>query len=77
MRSGFGFIIICLSHPNTLSVHILWYRNALFAGLERELRGRFEVTEVEDDDVRREVIDGRLGGLDAWAAAARTKDVVV
>lgn len=51
--------------------------HALFSELERELCGRFDVTEEEDAVVRKEVIDGRLGGLVAWAAASRTRDVDV
>ncbi len=51
--------------------------DALFSELERELRARFDVTDVEEAAVRQEVVDGRLGGLAAWAAASRTRDVVV
>jgi hypothetical protein len=51
--------------------------NALFSELEHELRQRFDVTTEDEAAIRAEVIDGRLGGLEAWAVGARTRDVVV
>ena len=50
-------------------------RGALFRELEQELGRRFHLQAEDEADVWREVVDGRLGGLEAWAEKARTKEV--
>jgi len=50
-------------------------RAALFRELEVELGQHFDVHAADEAEVRAEVIEGKLGGMVAWAEKARTRDV--
>jgi lipoate-protein ligase A len=50
-------------------------RAALFRELEVELAQHFDVHAADEAEVRAEVIEGKLGGMVAWAENARTRDV--
>jgi len=50
-------------------------RLALFRELELELGSHFRVQAASEPDVRSDVVERRLGGMEAWGKKARTRQV--